>query len=99
MEEREGRRSVRARERDREAVGGELEHRDAGLVAPEPIAGPAPRTGCRLVHSRRVHLAIHRDALWICPHLGTQAAPVLLDVRVERRRSGVQGSATRTGRC
>src|SRR5712691_5527042 len=46
--------SVRSRERDRQAVGGHVQHGHARLVRPQPVAGPPPLARLSTVDGRRV---------------------------------------------
>ena len=53
--------SIRPRHRDQHAVGAEREHRDPGLIRPEPVTGSAARTGLGTVDERGVRLEAERQ--------------------------------------
>src|SRR5580765_2171862 len=71
--------AVRTGQCDQPAVGAEGQHRDAGLIRPEPVARSASRAGLGAVDDRRVRLEAERQALLVGAYLGTQAAAVLVD--------------------
>src|SRR3954470_9094098 len=82
VQERERRPAVVASDRDRQTVGGELQHGDARLVGPEPVAFAAALARDSAVHRRGMDLAIHCQATGIGIHSLAEAAAVLLDVVV-----------------
>ena len=67
--------TVDPRDRDRQAVRREGEHRQPRLVAPEAVAGLTAATGA--VHGRRVHLPVERQPRRVETELGAGAAAVL----------------------
>src|SRR3954447_15559688 len=93
VQERERRPAVVASECDRETVRRQLQHRDARLVGPEPVAFTAALAWDSPVHRRRVNLAVHRQPTGIGIHCLAEAVTVLLDVVVAivRQQAEVQG--------
>ena len=77
MHEREAALAVRPRDRDRQAVRGERQHRLSGLIAPQSVAGLA--ADARTVHGRRMNLPVEREVVVGKVDLGANAAAVLFD--------------------
>src|SRR5207249_11040830 len=55
MQQRERRRSVSPRECNRQTVGRDLQHRQPGLVGPEPVAVLPPLSGLGPIHGGRMN--------------------------------------------
>ena len=70
--------TVRPGHGDQRAVGAEGEHRDPGLIRPEPVARSASRAGLGAVDDRGVRLEAERQVLLVGADLGAQAAAVLV---------------------
>src|SRR6266511_2181877 len=80
VQDREARLAVGRRDRDRQAVGREREHRYAGLVRPEPVARLAAPPGVGPVHRRGVLLPVERQPRGVGADGFAEAPSVLLDV-------------------
>src|SRR5262245_44052032 len=102
MKDGERARGVGARDRDREAVGGHREHRQAWLLRPQAVPGLSARGPMRPVHGRRVHLPVECEPLVRKTEVLTRAPAVLLDLaclvagaacQVERRVDAVAHAA------
>src|SRR3954451_24643246 len=82
MQQREPRRPVGPGERNRQAVGRQLQHRNALVVRPEPVARRAAAPGLGAMHDGTVHLPVHRELFHVRADRGARTSPVLLHVRV-----------------
>src|SRR6266571_143159 len=72
---------VLARKRDRETVGRQLQHRDTGLIGPEPVALATALAGFGAVDGGGVYLAVHRQPRDLRAGRLAEPAPVFLDLR------------------
>src|SRR6266511_2873267 len=80
MQEREPSVAVDARERDRQTIGTEGQHRHTGLVGPEtvPVLRALPRVGP--IHGGGVDLAVQREPFGLDAHRLAEPSPVLVHV-------------------
>src|SRR4051794_16888142 len=70
--------AVCPRKRDRQAVGGEREQRQAGLVRPEPVAALATGARSRSQDVGRMVLVVHRERVGLRANLRAEPAAILV---------------------